>query len=124
MFQYRILIDGDRIGRSDKGIRISIDVLRHTPGFAFHLIGHVNIGMGVENLTPACGDVGFRGIGRTVRAAFADIDGGGAFDFLFGFNVRRDLDHAAYIHMVVVVFPFIGIGIYLVGGHHIALAGL
>ena len=80
--------------------------------------------MGVENLTPACSHFGLRGIGRTARAAFADIDGGGAFDFLFGFDVRRDLDHAAHIHMVIVVFPFIGIGVHLVGGHHIALAGL
>ena len=124
LFQYRILIDGNRIGRSDKGIRIGIDIFRHAACFAFHLIGHVYIGMGVENLTPACGHFGFRGIGRTVRAAFADIDAGGAFDFLFGFNVRRDLDHAAHIHMIVVVFPLIGIGVYLVGGHHIALAGL
>ena len=99
-------------------------MFRQASCFAFHLIGHVNIRMGVENLTPACGHFGFRGTGRTVRAAFADIDAGVAFDFLFGFNVRRDLDHAAHIHMIVVVFPFIGIGVYLVGGHHIALAGL
>ena len=78
---------------------------------AFHLVIHVNIAICVVNLALDGGHFGI----------FTDDHIGFVRYLLFRFYIRRYLNHAAHIHVVVPGLPIIGAGYGLVGRQHIAL---
>ena len=122
LHQFGFFIYGNFICRSDKRIAVRIDIFGYAAAFSFYLIINIQIGISFVNLPLACSNFGCR-IGRSViRSGLPNVHVGSGFDFLSGFNVRRYLDHAAHVHVVVPGFPVIGPSLNPVSRRYIALA--
>ena len=122
LFQLHFFIDRNLIGGRDKRIAVRIDIFRYAAAFAFHLVIDIQIGIGIVNLPLACRNFGGRTCGTGILIGLSNVYVGSGFNYLFGFDVRRYLDHAAHVHMVVPGFPVIGPGHNLVSCCYIALA--
>ena len=112
LLQFCAFADGNRIRRSNLIIAVGIDIFCHAAAFAFYLVVDIHIGVGVVNLT----------FSSSHLSVIANDHIGFAGHNLFRFDIRRNLNHAAHVHVVVPAFPVISAGDDLVGRQHIALA--
>ena len=112
LFQRRPLVYRDLICGIYSVIAVHPHIFPYAAALAFHLVGHVQIRISVINLP-------FFGSDRDI---FANIHVGLCFYDLCGCHIRRNLEHAADVHMVVPCFVIIGAGNDPVGCRHIAPA--
>ena len=111
LVQRHIRIDGNLIRRCNKAVAVHPHVFANAAALAFHLVGHVHIGIGVVHLA-------FFSVHSGI---FTNNHIGSGFNILTGLYIRRKLDHAADIHMVVPVLVVIGAGDNFIACQHIAL---